>query len=147
MPPRNVWDNHPRLPRFGWRRPYRTVRGFSKMKRRAILLLVFAITGIPACKDTAKISMTEASAHVAFLAGAVGRDVEEVRHGLPQGADLLAASWKADPSGATDLKAAADSLEAVRRKVQDLRLAKSTFFAIADDNGIVLRNDQEQDRM
>ena len=34
-----------------------------------------------------------------------------------------------------------------RRKVQDLRLAKSTFFAMADENGVVIRNDQEQDRM
>jgi hypothetical protein len=28
-----------------------------------------------------------------------------------------------------------------------LRIAKSTFFALADLNGVVLRNDQEQDRM
>jgi hypothetical protein len=117
------------------------------MKRTALLLLVLATTVAPACKDTAKISMSEASAHVAFLAEAVSRDVEEVRLGLPQGADLLAASWKADPSLVTDLKAAADALEATRRKVQELRLAKSTFFAIADDNGIILRNNQEQDRM
>ncbi len=38
-------------------------------------------------------------------------------------------------------------LDATRGKVQDLRIAKSTFFALADVNGTVLRNDQEQDQM
>ena len=119
------------------------------MKRRTWLLaLALALTLVaPACKDTAKISRTQASAHVAFLAETVTKDVEEVRTGLQQGADLLAAAWKADPSMATDLTAAADALQMTRRKVQDLRLAKSTFFAVADESGVVIRNDQEQDRM
>ena len=34
-----------------------------------------------------------------------------------------------------------------RGKVQDLRIAKSTFFAVTDLSGTVIRNDQEQDRM
>jgi hypothetical protein len=110
-------------------------------------LIAFAALLSSACKDTAKISKTQASGHVAFLAEIATKDVAEVRTGLPQGAELLSAAWKVDPAVGTDLKAAADALEIARRKVQDLRLAKSTFFALADDHGIVIRNDQEQDRM
>jgi hypothetical protein len=117
------------------------------MSRRTLLALLTLSLLSPSCKDTAKISMTQASTHVAFLAENATKDVEEVRTGLPQGADLLAASWKADPSIGTDLNALSDALQTTRRKVQDLRLAKSTFFAMANDDGIVLRNDQEQDRM
>ncbi|HEX7668059.1 MAG TPA: hypothetical protein VF395_00665 [Polyangiaceae bacterium] len=118
------------------------------MNRRTWLLLPCLVTLlVSACKDTAKISKTQASAHVAFLAEIATKDVAEVRTGLPQGADLLGAAWKADPAVGTDLKAAADALEVARRKVQDLRVAKSTFFALADDHGVVVRNDQEQDRM
>ncbi len=39
------------------------------------------------------------------------------------------------------------ALHQARSKVQDLRVAKSTFFALADPQGIVLRNDQDQDQM
>lgn len=117
------------------------------MNRRTCLLIPLLALLVSACKDTAKISKTQASAHVTFLAEIATKDVAEVRTGLPQGAALMAAAWKADPAVGTDLKAAADALEITRRKVQDLRLAKSTFFAIADDHGVVVRNDQEQDRM
>jgi hypothetical protein len=40
-----------------------------------------------------------------------------------------------------------EALRRARDKVQDLRIAKSTFFALADANGVILRNDQEQDLM
>ncbi|MBN2194162.1 MAG: hypothetical protein JW751_15200 [Polyangiaceae bacterium] len=39
------------------------------------------------------------------------------------------------------------ALLSTRAKVQDLRVAKSTFFALADVQGTVLRNDQDQDLM
>ncbi len=39
------------------------------------------------------------------------------------------------------------ALERAREKVQALRVAKSTFFAVTDLRGIVLRNDQDQDLM
>jgi hypothetical protein len=39
------------------------------------------------------------------------------------------------------------ALEQAREKVQALRVAKSTFFALTDARGIVLRNDQDQDLM
>jgi len=102
---------------------------------------------VSGCKDTAKISATQATAHVAMLAETAQKDVAEVRSGLPQGAELMGAAIAADATVRTDPKAAAEALRNARRKVQDLRMAKSTFFALADEKGIVIRNDQEQDRM
>jgi hypothetical protein len=102
---------------------------------------------VVACRDTGKLSVERAKTHAAFLVETVAKDVEEVRGGLPQGADALGAKWKAEPSLDTDLKSVQYALEDARRKVQDLRVAKSTFFALADLNGMVLRNDQDPDRM
>src|SRR5207342_3512514 len=65
----------------------------------------------------------------------------------PAGAEILGKEWKSNPTLASDLKAVRDALESTRRKVQDLRVAKCTFFALTDAEGTVLRNDQEQDRM
>ncbi|HEX4335986.1 MAG TPA: hypothetical protein VH062_08745 [Polyangiaceae bacterium] len=92
-------------------------------------------------------SAGHAAEHVTFLVDAVTKDVEQVRSGLPQGADVLAARIKNDAGLMKDLDNVRDSLELARRKVQDLRIAKSTFFALADTSGVALRNDQEQDRM
>ena len=118
--------------------------------RRSVLLLVvscLAGTGVAACKDTGKVSAAHASEHLTFLVDTVVKDVDEVRHGLPEGASVLAARIKNEPNLTKDLDNVRDSLELARRKVQDLRMAKSTFFALADASGTALRNDQEQDRM
>lgn len=84
---------------------------------------------------------------MAFLTETVKKDVEEVRRGLPLGAAALGAALQVDSTIMMDPKVASRALEEARRKVQDLRVAKSTFFALADLNGVVIRNDQEQDRM
>jgi hypothetical protein len=75
------------------------------------------------------------------------KDIEEIRGGLPAGAEALGALLAADAAVGTDPKAASRALEEARRKVQDLRVAKSTFFALVDTTGVVVRNNQEQDRM
>jgi hypothetical protein len=46
-----------------------------------------------------------------------------------------------------DPESARRALGKARDKVPDLRVAKSTFFALVTPEGVVLRNDQEQDRM
>lgn len=99
------------------------------------------------CKDATKLSVEKATAHVNLLAETVGKDVREVKDGLQLGADALGEALKADASILTDPKAAKRALDDARRKVQDLRVAKSTFFALVDPNGTVVRNDQDQDRM
>jgi hypothetical protein len=112
-----------------------------------LLALLFAVTVTTACKDYGKISASLAATHVAYLAETIQKDVDEVRQGLPQGAEVLGKEWKANPALDTDLNAAKEALETARRHVQELRIAKATFFALATLDGTVVRNDQEQDRM
>lgn len=99
-----------------------------------------------ACTDHAKVSAERASAHVRFLAPVVERDVQEVRSGLPQGTPYLQELWT-NSATVLDPEAARDALVKARSKVQDLRVAKSTFFAVAELSGIVVRNDLQLDMM
>jgi hypothetical protein len=99
-----------------------------------------------ACTDQGKVSAERASAHVRFLAPVTERDVQEVRSGLPQGAPYLEDLWK-ESETVLDPEAARDALNRARAKVQDLRNAKSTFFAVVEKNGTVVRNDLQLDMM
>jgi hypothetical protein len=100
-----------------------------------------------ACQDKGKVSAEHARQHAELLAQTVQSDVEEVRRGLPQGAQHLAPLYAEKTPPKDDLPAVRDALQRARAKVQDLRVAKSTFFALSDDAGNVLRNDQDQDLM
>jgi hypothetical protein len=100
-----------------------------------------------ACQDKGKVSADHARQHAELLAETVKTDVQEVRQGLPEGAKHLAPLYAEQAAPKDDLPAVRDALERARAKVQDLRIAKSTFFALADEAGTVLRNDQEQDLM
>src|SRR5439155_16780494 len=51
----------------------------------------------------------------------------------------------ADPR--QDIAGVRTALKRVRRDVMDLEVAKSTFFALADNSGIAIRNDLEEDVM
>lgn len=105
-------------------------------------LFVLVFTG---CKKSSEVSAGHARDHVAFLAKAVSTDVQEVRVGLPQGAALLVDFFVQGQFD--DASAARDALDRTRSKVQDLRVAKSTFFALADAEGKVVRSDQEHDAL
>lgn len=109
---------------------------------------VFLGLALLACERTDDASAARAMAHARDLAAVAGRDVEEIRKGLPLGGQELAKRWAA---GGLDLindgNAAREALEQARAKVQDLRVAKSTFFALAARDGRVVRNDREQDSM
>lgn len=123
-------------------------RNGHSLARRSFLGMVISSgwLGSVGCRDTGKLSAEQATQHAAFLVETIAKDVGEVRSGLPGGAEVVAAAWASQPLD-SDPKAAADALESARRKVQELRLAKATFFAVTDASGIVIRNDQEQDRM
>jgi hypothetical protein len=118
--------------------------------RRAFLLL-FALGALaPAlvgCEDPSKKSAAAAKDHVAFLVAASEQDVAEVRQGLPEGAKKLSSLFKDALPGVPDAQTAAKALETARDTVQDLRVAKSTFFAVTTTDGLVLRNDRERDDM
>jgi len=99
------------------------------------------------CEAKSKISAEHAKEHAAVLVKAANEDLREVRTGLPLGATHLGRLFEGGKRAADDPKAAEDALENARNRVQDLRTAKSTFFAVADETGFIIRNDNEEDAM
>jgi hypothetical protein len=109
-------------------------------------LAVLAVA-IAACTDSAKVSEGKAVAHAERLAKLADEDVEEVRRGLPHGAKSLGAVWEGKKDPLADPELARRALDRARDQDRDLAIAKSTFFALTDDKGTVLRSDQEPDQM
>lgn len=105
--------------------------------------LGLALSLVSGCKRSATVSADRAAQHVAALSQSVASDVKEVRDGLPKGAPLLSEYFAA--GAFEDAQAARDLLARTRGKIQDLRVAKSTFFALVDIGGKVIRSDQEHD--
>jgi hypothetical protein len=110
-----------------------------------VVLFIAALT-LLGCTKTGEISKQKARGHVQLLAKAAEVDVEEVRKGLPLGAKQLEKFFAQEKPGenATEAK---ESLELARNRVQDLRIAKSTFFLAADKAGTILRSDLEHDAL
>lgn len=102
--------------------------------------------GATACSKSMAGAEAEATTEATFLADSTVADVALVKQGLPLGAAQLAPLFANSPD-VIDASVAETALKAARGKVQDLRLAKSTFFALATVGGEVLRSDQEPDRL
>src|SRR5690606_18467848 len=119
--------------------------GRRELLRSGALASLTVLGGVPfvACRRTSAVSAERAAEGVTVLAGAARADVEEVRTGLPKGADLLRAYFAA--GSFEDAAVARETLEKTRSKIQDLRIAKSTFFALVDLKGTVIRSDLEHD--
>jgi len=114
---------------------------------RKLLLATCVLVLAPGCKDQAKESAARASADVAALGALVDKDVGEVERGMPEGAKRLSALLANGADPRADVSAVRRALLRVRRDVPDLDVAKSTFFALADTNGVAIRNDLEEDVM
>jgi hypothetical protein len=112
----------------------------------ALLLLPLPLT-LYGCKDQAKESAAHAAQNATDMATLVDKDVGEVERGMPEGAKRLLplVAGGADPQ--KDVAGVRKALGRVRRDVMDLSIAKSTFFALADANGVAIRNDLEEDVM
>jgi hypothetical protein len=108
--------------------------------------LILGLGLLPGCTKTGEVSKQKARVEVEALAKAASADVEEVRRGLPLGAKQLEAFF-ADEKAQGDAAAATEALDRARSRVQDLRTAKSTFFLLADKNGVILRSDLEHDAL
>jgi len=102
---------------------------------------------VAGCKDQGKFSAQKAAEDVATLAQLTNKDIEEVERGMPDGATRLATLWAQGKNPHDDLGAVRTALIKVRREVPALNLSKSTFFALADDHGVAIRNNLEQDAM
>jgi hypothetical protein len=99
------------------------------------------------CKDAAKESAARAADDAATLGALVDKDLGEIDRGLPAGATRLASLLASGADPKQDVAAVRHALLRVRRDVQDLDVAKSTFFALADPTGVAIRNDLEEDVM
>jgi hypothetical protein len=123
----------------GRRAPSSRFAGFA-------FVAAFAALGL-GCEPKARISKNHALEQVQYLSKEIAEDVRQVRDGLPKGAPELSAVFTGKKPPSEDPRAAEDALDRARERVQDLRTAKSTFFAVIDATGLVIRNDQEQDAM
>jgi len=120
----------------------------SAVRQLGCASLGFALALLVGCGRTDEASLARAREHAKELVEVAQRDAGEVRRGLPLGAQQLGQRWAA--SGAdllNDPAAARDALNHARNKVQDLRVAKATFFALVAPDGRIVRNDREQDLM
>jgi hypothetical protein len=124
-------------------KPAMTAFGRARLTTSALALACALLGCTPATKKSAAL----AKEHVAELAKAAREDVRQIRAGLPEGGKQLAAILPPADKGDIDAPTAREALEKARNKVQDLRVAKSTFFALVTPSGSVIRNDQPQDRM
>jgi hypothetical protein len=73
----------------------------------------------------------------------IDRDTKQVRDGLPKGAALMARHLDEDPG--SDLEGVKRAIESGRAGVDELEVAKSTFFVFVAPDGIVLRGQTEPD--
>ncbi len=114
-------------------------------KHSTVLVVLAAAAALGACKDKGKESAQRAQANVTALVAMSQRDVEEVQRGLPEGAKRMASLVeKREP---LEPPAVRQRLQKTQREVPDLNLAKSTFFALADEKGVAVRNNLEVDTM
>jgi hypothetical protein len=112
----------------------------------AAATLVMALA-LPACTDKSKQYAVHAGEEAQKLAALSDKDCGEVERGLPEGAKMLSSLFAKGADPKQDLPGVRTALKKVRRDVMDLNVAKSTFFALADDHGVAIRNDLETDVM
>ena len=99
------------------------------------------------CTKASKVSAEKAKANVVALTKATHSDVAEVRSGLPGGAPYLLPVFASGKPPSDDPHGARSALETARNKIQELRVSKGTFFAVSGVDGIVIRDDRDQDLM
>lgn len=123
------------------------------MAKRAALgwttgvVVTLALGATAGCKDEGKANAAAAAENVALVADTAAKDVGEIERGLPEGAKKVAPLFTRGEDPRSNLPQVRKELQRVRRDVPDLLVAKSTFFALADDKGVAIRNDLEQDAM
>jgi hypothetical protein len=113
----------------------------------ASLLGLGPVSTLAGCRDQAKLSAQRAAEHAAAVADLAAKDVGELERGLPAGAAEMYKVVYAKGDPRQDLPGVRTALTKVRNAVPDLMTAKSTFFAVADDKGVAIRNDLDPDDM
>ncbi len=109
-----------------------------------MMLLLALLFG---CEDPRIKSAERAKAHVAALSKAATADVADVRSGMPEGAKRLVKIFATEGGLPDDAAALKKALRLTRGRVQDLRVAKSTFFALVNADGVAMRSNQPVDEL
>ncbi len=126
-------------------------RAVLRWAASAVIATTTSATLLAGCKERGRKSADEARANVQMLVDLTDKDVAEVERGLPEGskklAELLAKEVGKDGDPKQNVPAVRSALLKMRQQVPDLGIAKSTFFAFADDKGVAVRNDFEHDTM
>lgn len=120
------------MKRFGW-------------AVRLLISVVFPALSFACQNSVEKVSLPRAIEHVQSLVETTKRDVAEVREGMPAGSKFFEPLYKDATAPKDDLDKVKAALSRARDRVQDLRVAKSTFFALVDPDGSILRSDRVPD--
>lgn len=128
------------------------LEGLTSSRRNALKIVPLGLLaalsgGSYACRSTAEASGVHARLHAQGLVTMVDRDLAQVRGGLPLGAANIARNWPKLGEAFPDVNEARDLLRRSRSKTRQLRVAKSTFFVLADTQGEVVRSDQTPDQL
>jgi hypothetical protein len=123
------------------------LQSLTRWVRRCATMATLSFFAITGCKSDGKESSARASQAVTELAKAAAEDVRELRSGMPLGAAEIEKLLPEKGLVDLDPMVARETLNKARNRVQDLRVAKSTFFALVAPSGTVVRSDGEQDRL
>lgn len=104
-----------------------------------------AATLATGCDGAAKASEQAAVDTLAGIAPLIDKDMAQLRKGLPEGAKILTKRLPEDP--AADLRETQQSIKAARENNDDLMVAKSTFFVLTNPDGVVIRSENDPDRL
>jgi hypothetical protein len=114
--------------------------------RRRMLqaLALSSLAVVVGCEDKGKLSEEAAESAIDFAVALVERDVAQIRKGMPPALPILEKRLPDDPAAKRlELQ---EAIKAARSNVQDLAVAKSTFFSFAGVDGVVLRSEIDPDR-
>jgi hypothetical protein len=102
---------------------------------------------LAACKDPSEASAARAGDHATWLASRAEADVRALEAALPAAAATLAARFAGpdDPRG--EVTSLHDAIVHARSTTPGLDAGPSSFFAVVDAKGIVLRSDLVTDEM
>jgi hypothetical protein len=112
------------------------------------LAVVAAAVLLAGCKDRGKVAAGYAKGHASLLAGVAAKEFAALERGVPEGgkkATVLFYAKGADPK--SDPIGVRRDLLQVERAVPELLAAPTTFAALADESGLIIRNNLEMDAM
>ena len=115
----------------------------SRRRFGGALLLATLSLSMMGCRDKEKELEGKLLPAIDEVLPLIERDTKQIREGLPKGAALMAKHLDDDP--AADLEGVKRAIENARAGVDELEVAKSTFFIFVAPDGMVLRGQTEPD--